>query len=113
MAKLPRKVNSTMSIGFPPAAQNVFVLYRELVLDLHQQRHSTAAALLAEAIPELDNLPQVLKPLQDLKPLSSLFFHIRESPLNKNGITVWRSYHCSIITLRKYIIYERYGLINL
>lgn len=36
-----------------------------------------------------------------------------ESRLNKIGITVWRSYHCSIITLRKYIIYERYGLINL
>lgn len=49
-----------MSIGFPPAAQNVFVLYRELVVDLYQQRQSTAAALLVEVIPELDNLPQVV-----------------------------------------------------
>lgn len=47
-----------MSTGFPLAAQNVFA-HRELVLDLYQQRRSTAAALLDEASPELDNLPRV------------------------------------------------------
>lgn len=134
MTGLHGKINIKMSIGFLPPALSVCVLYGDSYTGLGSVltemfsgcssdvwqlcwEHAGHWPLLSgEAIQHCGVFTScflrvffVTSRKRKTLPCKKLF----ESCWNRNGFTVLKSYHCSIITEREYIIHERFSLINL